>query len=210
MTGGRTYCLADALTHALKADQEAVRAGIGDDHSFARAITYVNESHADKALIRVTTSLMVKGGIELALLNRTACLLVLDMSYVIGGKKLYHCAFFDAGFEWERETLDRGCVRGRGVLKDNQADVCVHLAELSDADTKDAARAFFQEPYEVPMRIETVYELVPREQMPCARSKRQKCEAPCTIQYGILPAGTTGGVGSAHVLSNASPAGSHC
>ena len=80
MTGGRTYCLADALTHALKADQEAVRAGIGDDHSFARAITYVNESHADKALIRVTASLMVKGGIELALLNRTAGLLVLASS----------------------------------------------------------------------------------------------------------------------------------
>ena len=75
-------------------------------------------------------------------------------------------------------------MRGRGVLKDNQANVLPYLAEPSDGESKEAARAFFQEPYKVPMRIEAVYEVVPRDQLLCAGAKRQKCEVPCTNQYG--------------------------
>ena len=187
VTGDRTHCLADAVAHALDADHLTVRAGIGANHSFARAIAYVNEAHPEKALVKVTASLMVKGGVELALLNRPAGRLILAMSYTLDGAKKYHCAFFDAGFEWTRETLDRGWVRGHGVLKDNQANVLPYLAEPSDRASKEAAREFFQEPYALQMRIEAVYELVAREQLPCAGAKRHKCEAPCTIQYGMLP-----------------------
>ena len=41
---------------------------------------------------------------------------------------------------------------GRGVLKDNQADVSVHLAEESDRASTEEARAFFQTPYKVATR----------------------------------------------------------
>ena len=159
VTGDRTHCLADAVAHALDADHLTVRAGIGANHSFARAIAYVNEAHPEKALVKVTASLMVKGGVELALLNRPAGRLILAMSYTLDGAKKYHCAFFDAGFEWTRETLDRGWVRGHGVLKDNQANVLPYLAEPLDRASKEAAREFFQEPYALQMRIEAVYEL---------------------------------------------------
>ena len=73
-------------------------------------------------------------------------------------------------------------LHGRGVLKDNQSDVPVHLAMDSDRASTEAARAFFQEPYACPMRIEAVYEVVPRAER---AAKRQKC-APCQIQHGML------------------------
>ena len=37
------------------------------------------------------------------------------------------------------------------------------------------------------MRIEAVYQLVPREQLPCVGTKRQRCAAPCRLQHGGLP-----------------------
>jgi hypothetical protein len=84
------------------------------------------------------------------------------MSYTHEGeiRKRHHCALFDAGHAWKRETVEHVWICGRGVLKDNQTDVLVHLAEASDGNNKLAARSFFQFPYKCTMRIETVYELV--------------------------------------------------
>ena len=62
--------------------------------------------------------------------------------------------FYDAGYEWEDAKL-----HGRGVLKDNQCDVAVHLAMESDRESKEAARAFLQAPYKMSMRLEAIYEL---------------------------------------------------
>ena len=146
VSGERTQCLADALAHALEAEQGAVRAGIGADHCFARAAAYVEEAHPERQLVK-TALLQVKGGPAVALLDAAAGRFVLAMSYWHDGAKRYHCAFYDAGFAWEREDLERGWLRGRGVLKDNQADVAVHLAEASDRASKEAARAFFAAPY---------------------------------------------------------------
>ena len=162
LDGDLVHCLADAIAHALDVDQNSVRHGIGEDHSFDRAIAYVSESHPDKVLVEATTSVMVKGCIELGLLSRHSGRFILSMSYLHKNETFSHYAFFDAGFEWTRETLERGWIHGRGVLKDNQADVLPSLAEASASITEEAARAFFQKPYVTKMHILTVYELVPR------------------------------------------------
>ena len=172
VTGDTEHCLADALTHALGADQQAVRAGIGADHSFARAAAHVKVAHQHVALKNVSTSFMVTGGVEKALLNVPSGRFILSMSYMLDGVKKFHFALFDAGFEWTRDTLEHGWVRGRGLLKDNQADVCVHFALPSDGASKEAARAFFQDPYDVPMRIEAVYTLVPHKQLTGAKLQK--------------------------------------
>ena len=57
----------------------------------------------------------------LALINAVSGRLMLSMSYVLGGAKRYHCAYFEPGYAWERQDLERGCLSGCGVLKDNQA-----------------------------------------------------------------------------------------
>ena len=184
ITGADDQCLADACSHGLEeADPAVVRAGIGADHSFKRAAAFIDEDFSEWALVKATARFMVKGGIELALLNAMSSRLVLSMSYVHAGAKRYHCAYFEPGFVWAREDLERGWLSGCGVLKDNQADVAVHLAEASDRASTEAARAFFQAPYAVALRIEAVYELVPRSAGDA--NKRQKVD--CGIQHGALP-----------------------
>ena len=68
--------------------------------------------------------------------------------------------------------MECGWIGGRGVLKDNQTDVLVHLAEASDANNKLAARAFFQFPYDSTIRIETVNEVVESCHLPSCRKKK--------------------------------------
>ena len=86
--------------------------------------------------------------------------------------KRYHCALFDAGHIWKRETVERGWIVGRGVLKDNQTDVLVHLAEESDGNNEVSAREFFQSPYKCRVRIEAVHQLVDS----CHKSSPKKSE----------------------------------
>ena len=137
--------------------------------------------------MKSTEHFRVAGGIAFALLNAICGRFVLSMSYMHDGIKRYHCAYFCADFEWQREDLESGrTVCGRGVLKDNQSDVPVHLAMASDRSNADAARAFFDEPYGLAMRIEAVYELVARG------TKRQKCGAICQVQHGGLPGPSPG------------------
>lgn len=197
-SGDATSCLADALAHGLEVDKHSVRAGIGDDHSFARATQYIDEAHPEWALVKSTAAFMLKGGIEKALLHAPVGRLILSVSYRCGdGVKRYHCAFYDAGFEWAHEDPESGATLcGRGVLKDNQCDVAVHLAMESDRQSTEAARAFFQAPYALPMRIEAVYALVPRSGAAVAAAvlrapKRQKLDAPCDIQHGVAPTALT-------------------
>ena len=183
VTSNRKHCLADAIAHGQEVEPQMVREGIGNDHSFARAAAYVDEAFPETALEKASARFMVGGGIELALLNARSGRFVLSMSYTLGGVKRYHCAYFEPSFAWEREDLERGWLSGSGVLKDNQADVAVHLAEAADRASTGAARAFFQAPYAVALRIEAVYELVPRGAGGSA--KRQKVD--CRIQHGALP-----------------------
>ena len=180
---GGKHCLADAIAHGQEVEPQMVREGIGTDHSFARAAAYVDEAFPETALEKASARFMVGGGIELALLNARSGRFVLSMSYTLGGVKCYHCAYFEPSFAWEREDLERGWLSGSGVLKDNQADVAVHPAEAADRASTGAARAFFQAPYAVALRIEAVYELVPRGAGGSA--KRQKVD--CRIQHGALP-----------------------
>jgi hypothetical protein len=91
ISGGRKDCLAHAVAHALGVDPHGVREGIGADHSFKRAVEYVDEAHPECALAKNTAAFMVKGGIELALLNAPAGHFVLSMSYMHEGVK--RCAF---------------------------------------------------------------------------------------------------------------------
>ena len=182
VSGGRTECLADAIAHALEADKGVVRNGIGSDHSFKRAVSYIKEAFPEWVLVKNTASFMCKGGPELALLNASTGRFVLSLSYVHNGARQYHCAYFDAGFRWKRDDFQRGApLCGRGVLKDNQSDVPVHLAMDGDRASADTARAFFAAPYASIMRIEAIYELVPR-----GGAKRQKCESSALwqVQHG--------------------------
>ena len=105
-----------------------------------------------------------RGGVALALLNTTGRF-VLQMMYTADSgrpsdtnPKLYHCVMYDADFAC---TMDG--VSYRGALKDNQADVKVHLADESDRSDTLAARAWFNEPYKHDMRICRVYKLVERK-----------------------------------------------
>ena len=122
----------------------------------------MSASHPDQAFVQATASVMAKGCLELGLRSRRRGRFLLSMSYLHNHETFVHCAFFDAGFDWTREMLERGWIRGRGVLKDNQADVLPCLAEASTSITEEAARAFFQKPYAAKMHTLTVYELVPR------------------------------------------------
>ena len=193
ISGGRTQCLADALAHGLEAEKDVVRLGIGADHCFARATAYIEEAFPEWDLVKSTEHFRVAGGIAFALLNAICGRFVLSMSYMHDGIKRYHCAYFYADFEWQREDLESGrTVCGRGVLKDNQSDVPVHLAMASDRSNADAARAFFDEPYGLAMRIEAVYELVARG------TKRQKCGAICQVQHGGLPGPSPGVLADVH------------
>ena len=175
LTGDRKHCLADSVAHGLEADQDTVRHGIGEHHSFERATAYVAKAQPDVVLANASASFMNKGGIEMALLNRPTGRLILSMAYMKDDVKLYHCAYFDAGYEWTRETLEGGVVCGRGVLKDNQADVLPCLAEASDSASKEAARAFFQKPYACEMRIKAVYELVQKSKVRGHKRQRVTC-----------------------------------
>lgn len=103
------------------------------------------------------------GGVARALLNATGRF-VLQMMYPAGGRpsvtnpKLYHCAMYDADFACITDGVSY-----RGALKDNQADVKVHLADESDRSDTHADRARFDEPCKHDMRICRVYKLVADE-----------------------------------------------
>ena len=108
LDGDWVHGLADAIAHALDTDQNSVRHGISEDHSFDRAIAYASKSHPDMVLINATTSVMVNGCIELGLLSRRSGRFILSMSYQHKHETFVHYTLFDAGFEWKRETLERG------------------------------------------------------------------------------------------------------
>jgi hypothetical protein len=167
VTGTLEHCLADAIAHGLGVEPTMLREGIGTDHSFERAALCVAESHPGTTLANVTARFMVTGGVELALLNSTTGRFVLSMSYVADGAKRYHCSYFEPGFTWQCDDLQRGRLSGHGVLKDNQADVPVHLALAEDRMSTKAAREFFQEPYSQVLRIEAIYGLVRTEPDAC-------------------------------------------
>jgi hypothetical protein len=108
---------------------------------------------------------MRRGGIELALLHQNEPRrFIISMGFVDEGTKRYHCVYFDTAFEWSREDSVLGWLHGRGVVKDNQTDIPVNLVEEADRNSSETARAFFAAPYTTYMRIETVYELVRKEQ----------------------------------------------
>jgi hypothetical protein len=162
LSGELEDCLADAVAMALGFPQAKVRDFIGLDHTFIRAAECVRELQPGSDLVPVTQSYMKPGGIELALLSAHVGVFILRMSYTHEGEtsKQHHCAIFDAGYLWKRETVERGWIEGRGVLKDNQTDVLVHLAEASEGINTVSDRSFFQFPYKCRVRIEAVYELV--------------------------------------------------
>jgi hypothetical protein len=157
VTGARKTCLADAVAMAMDVDNDPVREFIGVDYTWRRADQCVQTFQPGWALVSANKSLKQPGGLELTLLKMTLGKYVLMMSYSQDDIKYYHCAFFDSGYEWKIETHDQGWVTGRGVLKDNQADVGVHLTEDVDRESTASARAFFQGPYKIAMRIESVY-----------------------------------------------------
>ena len=106
----------------------------------------------------------------MALPKRLTGELVLKMSCAHDGVKHHHCAFCDADLKWECRWIS-----GRGVLKDNQADVLTYLAKASDASSKEAAHTYFQEPYTCKMRIKAVYELNLHLQRPKAIARSSLC-----------------------------------
>lgn len=167
-SGAKKDCLADATAVVTGDDKHAVRAFLGEDRSFHRATEYVATTHPELVLDNVSDIMLTSpGGVAMALLNCDSGKFVLQQTYTVDSEVRYHCAALDMGLEWgpvESFDLQTGKVvvkSGRGVLKDNQADVKVHLAEASDRE-KYAARAFFANPYpKFPdMRISRVYELV--------------------------------------------------
>ena len=87
-SGSTDSCLADAVAHGLGVDKVAVRRGIGFDHSFARAATYVCQAHPGWALLKCTGKFMQPGGIEQALLNASTGRFVLSMSYQVNSNFL--------------------------------------------------------------------------------------------------------------------------
>ena len=64
-----------------------MRRGIGGENSFARAATFIKTAFPEWALRMVSARFMVKGGLELALLNARSGRLVLSMSYPHGGAR---------------------------------------------------------------------------------------------------------------------------
>ena len=190
LSGARKDCLADAVTVITHDDKLTVRTFIGDDCSFDRAVAYIATTHPHLALDDVSDIMLeAPGGVAMALLNRESGKFILQHTYTVNGKKRNHCATFEV-MEWgpvECFDLATGEVvvkSGRGVFKDNQADVKVHLAEASDCE-KCAARTFFAKPYPNirDIRISRVYELVSaeegsaravaREERKCARQQVQ-------------------------------------
>ena len=172
LSGAKKDCLADAIAVVTGDDKHAVRTFLGEDRSFDRATEYVSSTHLESALDDVSDIMLTSsGGVGVALLNCDSRKFVLQQTYTVNGEKRYHCATLDMGLEWgpvESFDLQTGEIvvkSGRGVLRDNQADVKVHLAEASDRE-KYAARAFFATPYpKIPdMRISRVYELVSAEE----------------------------------------------
>ena len=176
VTGSRKDCIADATAMATEDEFKTVRYYFGEDRSFDRAISYVAEAHPDLALDDSSDDFLnVKGGVELALLEADARRFILQQRYTVeseGGGRVerFHCAFFDAGLAWEKEefqpegdTYVTRVVHGRGVLKDNQADVKVNHVLDSDRESSQTARDFFAElyPSQPDIRITRVYELVP-------------------------------------------------
>ena len=72
------------------------------------------------------------------------------------------------------------------ILKDNQADVKVHLAEASDRE-KLAARHFFAKPYPAfpDMRISRVYELVSAEKAVVRAQEKEERKRVKQIKAGV-------------------------
>lgn len=167
-SGAKKDCLADAIAKITGDSNKAVREFLGEDRSFNRATEYVSTTHPGWVLEDISKSMLeAPGGVAVALLNCDSGKFVLQQMYKIDGEKRYHCAALDMEVEWGPvESIDMKTKAivvkgGRGILYDNQADVKVHLAELSDRE-KGAARKFFSDPYpNIPdMRITRVYKIV--------------------------------------------------
>ena len=184
-SGARRDCLADALAEATGDANGATRDYLGEDRSLDRARAYVAEVHPTLRLDDASSDFMnSKGGVAWALLSRTQGRFVLQQTYAEAGETKRHCTFFDAGLAWGPvEVFDEHGTRivkaGRGVFKDNQTDVKVHLAEASDRQDKLTARAFFAHPYpgRDDMRIARVYELVSAEEASRRDARRAQRKA---------------------------------
>jgi len=168
ISGVKKDCLADAIAQVIGDDNKKVRDFLGEDRSFNRAIEYIATNHPDWVLDDISKSMLeAPNGVAVALLNSASGKFVLQMMYKTNGEKRYHCAALDMGAEWgpvnsvDVKTKAIVVKSGRGILFDNQADVKVHLAELSDRE-KGAARKFFSDPYPNinDMRITRVYKIV--------------------------------------------------
>ena len=168
ISGVKKDCLADAIAKVIGDDNKKVRDFLGEDRSFNRAIEYIATNHPDWVLDDISKSMLeAPNGVAVALLNSASGKFVLQMMYKTNGEKRYHCAALDMGAEWgpvnsvDVKTKAIVVKSGRGILFDNQADVKVHLAELSDRE-KGAARKFFGDPYPNinDMRITRVYKIV--------------------------------------------------
>jgi hypothetical protein len=167
VSGGRDHCLSDACAMLLDSCHKVARCFFGTDRSFDRAREYVIFCNSEFRLDDVSTKMTnTPGGAAFALINSSGRY-VLQFIYTADDEKstpdnprLYHCAMYDGDL-----APTEGEKTYRGVLKDNQSDVGVHFAEDSDRATKEAARAFFAEPYGNRMCIARVYELVTKEEV---------------------------------------------
>jgi len=157
VTGSRTTCLADAVAMAMQIPNGPVRVFMGEQYTWSRANECVKCFQPGWSLVSANQSLQQPGGLELTLLKQSLGKYIMMMTYFQDGIKRYHCAFFDAGEKWKREYHVKGWLFGHGVLKDNQADVGIHYSEDVDRESVASARGFFQGPYKLPMRIESVW-----------------------------------------------------
>ena len=142
---------------ALQIPNGPVRVFMGEQYTWSQANECVKSFQPGWSLVSANQSLQQPGGLELTLLKQALGKYIMMMTYFEDGIKLYHCAFFDAGEKWKREYHVKGWLFGHGVLKDNQADVGIHYSEDVDRESVASARGFFQGPYKVPMRIESVW-----------------------------------------------------
>jgi hypothetical protein len=167
VSGGRVHCLPDACAMLLNSCHKVARQFFGTDRSFDRAREYTVFINAEFRLADVSAQMNeTVGGAAFALIKSSGRY-VLQFVYTADDEKstpdnprLYHCAMYDGDL-----APTEGEKTYRGVLKDNQSDVGVHFAEDSDRATKEAARAFFAEPYGNRMCIARVYELVTKEEV---------------------------------------------
>eukprot|EP00036_Acanthoecidae_sp_10tr_P009848 CAMPEP_0182923160 /NCGR_PEP_ID=MMETSP0105_2-20130417/5255_1 /TAXON_ID=81532 ORGANISM="Acanthoeca-like sp., Strain 10tr" /NCGR_SAMPLE_ID=MMETSP0105_2 /ASSEMBLY_ACC=CAM_ASM_000205 /LENGTH=435 /DNA_ID=CAMNT_0025060845 /DNA_START=54 /DNA_END=1357 /DNA_ORIENTATION=+ len=165
-------CFPDALCHGLEAlidvtrgTSSHVRARVDSTRSLASGDLAVREVTRGKfRLANVSRMMRLKGGIDFQLLQCETGIFIITLAYWLDdskrGKQLKHCTMFDAG---RKMTLQGKTYRG--VLKDNQHWIKVHVVEDSDRKTIEGARAFFRKifpsKYFPLIRTVQVFEIVP-------------------------------------------------